>query len=63
MVIQEQGTPLVVMRQKKERPTESTSHLDPGNRPPSRPASMLLRDALNMIFGATAAEPSSDSAK
>ncbi|XP_031560937.1 uncharacterized protein LOC116296955 isoform X2 [Actinia tenebrosa] len=60
MVIQEQATPLVVMRQKKDRP-ENASHLDPGNRPPSRPASMLLRDALNMIFGATPAEPSTDS--
>lgn len=40
----EQEVPLVVMREKKDVPS--------GHRPPSRPASVLLRDALNMIFGA-----------
>ncbi|KAK3714386.1 hypothetical protein QZH41_020615, partial [Actinostola sp. cb2023] len=47
MIVQEQGEPLVVMREKKgDKPA--------GHHPPSRPASVLLRDALNMIFGATA---------
>ncbi|XP_032228198.2 neurofilament heavy polypeptide isoform X3 [Nematostella vectensis] len=51
----EQQVPLVIMREKKgSRPASarmSGSHLGPTGRPQSRPASMLLRDALNMIFG------------
>ncbi|KXJ24718.1 uncharacterized protein LOC110247259 isoform X2 [Exaiptasia diaphana] len=46
VVIQEQEVPLVIMRDKKDIPV--------GHQPPSRPASVLLRDALNMIFGGTA---------
>jgi hypothetical protein len=60
MVLQEQSTPLVVLREKKDKPESARgSRLDPGNRPPSRPASMLLRDALNMIFGTTSVQKTS----